>query len=157
VRDTWVLLQVIEGSGERNRGLFILKSRGMEHSNQVREFCLTSQGVQLRDVYLGPGGVLTGSGRIAQEALERAEALERGQDIERKRREIQRKKTLLKAQIAASTLEFQTEKEELERAIEREPLRREQIAETERSVARNRQSDELSEVSPTPYQTVSGS
>ncbi|GFO69911.1 circadian clock protein KaiC [Geomonas limicola] len=157
VMDTWLLLQVIEGSGERNRGLFILKSRGMEHSNQVREFCLTSQGVQLLDVYLGPGGVLTGSGRIAQEARERAEALERAQEIERKQREILRKKSLLEAQIAALTLEFQSEKDELERAIEREHLRREHLAQTTRSVARNRQSDELPEASPTPFETVSGS
>ncbi|GFO59992.1 circadian clock protein KaiC [Geomonas silvestris] len=154
VMDTWLLLQVIEGSGERNRGLFILKSRGMEHSNQVREFCLTSHGVQLCDVYLGPGGVLTGSGRIAQEARERAEALERCQDIERKKREIERKKALLEAQIAALTLEIQTEREDLERAIERENLRREQLAETARSVARNRQSDALPDL---PFEAVSAS
>ena len=66
--DTWLLLRDIELSGERNRGLFILKSRGMAHSNQIREFVLTSHGIELREVYLGPAGVLTGSARVVQEA-----------------------------------------------------------------------------------------
>src|SRR6185312_1394551 len=69
--DAWVLLRNIEVNGERNRLLYVLKSRGMAHSNQIREFLLTPHGVQLRDVYLGPGGVLTGSARVAREAEER--------------------------------------------------------------------------------------
>jgi circadian clock protein KaiC len=72
--DTWLLLRNLESNGERNRGLYVLKSRGMPHSNQVREFVLTDQGVQLLDVYVGPSGLLTGSARIAQAARERAEA-----------------------------------------------------------------------------------
>ncbi len=70
--DTWLLLRDIEIGGERNRGLYILKSRGMAHSNQIREFLLTDHGVELRDVYVGPSGVLTGSARLAQEAQEQA-------------------------------------------------------------------------------------
>lgn len=61
--DTWLLARNVESAGERNRALFILKSRGMPHSNQVREFRITSRGVQLTDVYVGPGGVLIGSAR----------------------------------------------------------------------------------------------
>ena len=73
--DTWLLLRDIELGGERNRGLYVLKSRGMAHSNQIREFLLTADGVELRDVYVGPEGVLTGSMRLAQEAREQAAEL----------------------------------------------------------------------------------
>ena len=69
--DTWLLLRDIELNGERNRGLYVLKSRGMAHSNQIREFLLTDRGIELQEVYLGPEGVLTGSARLAQEARER--------------------------------------------------------------------------------------
>src|SRR3954447_9136342 len=75
--DTWILLRDIELGGERNRGIYVLKSRGMAHSNQIREFLLTDRGIELRDVYVGPAGVLTGSMRLAQEARERAAAIER--------------------------------------------------------------------------------
>jgi circadian clock protein KaiC len=73
--DTWVLLRDIENQGERNRGLCILKSRGMAHSNQMREFLLTDEGIDLIDVYIGPGGVLTGSARCTREAEEAGETL----------------------------------------------------------------------------------
>lgn len=65
--DAWLLLRNLESNGERNRGLYVLKSRGMAHSNQIREFLLTDHGVQLRDVYVGPSGLLTGTARDAQE------------------------------------------------------------------------------------------
>lgn len=121
--DTWLLLQVMESSGERNRRLYLLKSRGMAHSNQVREFILSDAGVQLRDVYLGPGGVLTGASRLAQEARDAAEALERQRDVERRHREIERRKTVITAQIADLTAQLETENEELERMIAREQQR----------------------------------
>jgi len=140
--DTWLLLQVIEGSGERNRGLYILKSRGMEHSNQVREFCLTDNGIQLRDVYIGTGGVLTGAGREAQEAREKVETLERSQEIERKQRDIERKKAVIEAQIAALRVGFEAEKDDLEQAIAREKLHQEVITEETQAMARTRKSDE---------------
>ncbi|MRR54050.1 MAG: circadian clock protein KaiC [Deltaproteobacteria bacterium] len=141
--DTWLLLQVLEGSGERNRGLYILKSRGMKHSNQVREFCLSDNGIQLRDVYIGPGGVLTGAGRVAQEARERVEILERSQEIELKQRDIERKKAAIEAQITALRVGFEAEKEDLERAIAMEKLHQEILAEETRAMARTRQADEL--------------
>src|SRR3990170_5795785 len=99
--DTWLLLRDIELNGERNRGMYVLKSRGMANSNQIREFILTDHGVELREVYIGKRGVLTGSARIAQEAFETAEVLIREKDIERKKREIKRKRKALEAQIAA--------------------------------------------------------
>ena len=95
--DTWLLLRDIELNGERNRGMYVLKSRGMANSNQIREFILTDHGVELREVYIGSGGVLTGSARIAQEALENAGLLTRKEDIERKKREIELKRKALDA------------------------------------------------------------
>ncbi|MEA5114457.1 MAG: circadian clock protein KaiC [Geobacteraceae bacterium] len=142
--DTWILLQVMEGSGERNRGLCILKSRGMEHSNQVREFCLSDKGIQLRDVYVGSSGVLTGAARSAQEAREKSESQERRQEIERKQRDLERRKTVVEAQVAALLTRFEAEKEDLERIIAREKLADESCAEVSVNMARVRQADELS-------------
>src|SRR6185437_15441957 len=73
--DTWLLLKTLEGNGELNRTLYVRKSRGMAHSNQIREFLLTSHGIELADVYVGPQGVLTGSARQAQEAKEEADGV----------------------------------------------------------------------------------
>ena len=140
--DTWLRLQVIEGSGERNLGLNIIKSRGMEHSNQVREFRLSSNGAQLQDVYVGPGGVLTGASRVAQEAKERAEALERYHEIERKQRDIERKKAVIEAQIAALRTGFEAEQVDLERSIAREKLHQEVLAGETRAVAQSRKADD---------------
>ena len=141
--DTWLLLQILEGSGERNRGLYILKSRGMEHSNQIREFCLTDHGVKLQDVYAGAGGVLAGAAKIIQEAREKAEILVRSQEIERKQRDIERKKVVIEAQIAALRTGFEAEQDELEQSIAREKLRREVLDVETRAMARTRTADEL--------------
>lgn len=81
--DTWLLLRNIEPNGERNRVLYILKSRGMDHSNQVREFIISSNGINLRDVYVGPGGVLTGTARYTREAQEESVRKHRMREIER--------------------------------------------------------------------------
>ncbi len=118
--DTWLLLRDIELNGERNRGMYILKSRGMANSNQIREFILTNHGVELRDVYIGPRGVLTGSARVAQEALENAGLITRKQDIERRIREIERKRVALKSQIAALHADFKLEESEAAKLIETE-------------------------------------
>ena len=96
--DTWLSVVNLESNGERNRGLYVLKSRGMSHSNQVREFQMTSAGVQLVDAYIGPAGVLIGSARLAQEAKECRERQRRALDIERKRRELARKRDALDAE-----------------------------------------------------------
>jgi circadian clock protein KaiC len=99
--DTWLLVRDIELAGERNRGMYVLKSRGMAHSNQIREFLITPRGIDLQDVYVGPEGVLTGSMRAAQEAREKAQALERRQEEARRQREVEAKRAALEAQIAA--------------------------------------------------------
>jgi circadian clock protein KaiC len=104
--DTWLLLREIESGGERNRGMYVLKSRGMAHSNQIREFLLTDHGVELRDVYVGANGVLTGSARVTQEAEEQAAVTTHNQEVELRRVELERKRTTLDAQIAVLRAEF---------------------------------------------------
>ncbi len=115
--DTWLLLRDIEIGGERNRGLYILKSRGMAHSNQIREFILTDHGVELRDVYVGPDGVLTGSARTAKEAVEDSEKLLRKQEIERKQLALERKRKALDYKIKELQDEFEAESLEALKAI----------------------------------------
>ncbi|MFO7604786.1 MAG: circadian clock protein KaiC, partial [Desulfurivibrionaceae bacterium] len=123
--DTWLLLRTEETSGERNRTLFILKSRGMAHSNQVREFRLSDQGIDFIDVYIGEGQVFTGSAREAQEAKDRAEVLARRQEMERRRRGHERQRRLLAAQIETLRVQLEKEDEELELAEMQEKLREE--------------------------------
>jgi circadian clock protein KaiC len=111
--DTWISLRDIELGGERNRGLYVLKSRGMEHSNQIREFLLTGKGIDLIDVYVDGGKVLTGSARAAQEARERVEETALGEEIERKKRELVRKRQAMQAQVAALQSKYEAEENEL--------------------------------------------
>ena len=121
--DTWILLRNIEHNGERNRGLYILKARGIAHSNQIREFIFTDRGIELKDVYAGAEGVLTGSARAAQEAREKAAAQLRREAIERKKRELERKRQVLDTQIVALRAQFETEAEEIKKEIALETSR----------------------------------
>ncbi|MBZ5713831.1 circadian clock protein KaiC [Nannocystis pusilla] len=139
--DTWVLLRDIELGGERNRGLHVLKSRGTAHSNQVREFVLSSRGIELRDVYVGPEGVLTGSMRLAQEAKEREAAENRRLAIARKRREIDRKRRALEAQIAALRAEAEIEESELELLLGAEEAVERRLQSDRVGMARSRRAD----------------
>lgn len=116
--DTWLLVRSLESSGERNRVLYVIKSRGMVHSNQVREFHLTGKGIKLVEPYVGPEGLLTGAARLSQEARDEARAKERRQEIEQKRQELELKRTLVEAQIKTLWAEFEIEREELEKLIE---------------------------------------
>jgi circadian clock protein KaiC len=118
--DTWLMLRNIEFTGERNRTIFVSKSRGMAHSNQVREFVLSDTGMDLVDVYLGGDRVLTGSARLTQEALEDAAAALRGQDHQRKLRQLAAKQKAIEAQIAALQAEAEAETEEVHFAITHE-------------------------------------
>jgi circadian clock protein KaiC len=144
--DTWLLLRDEESSGERNRLLFVLKSRGMKHSHQVREFRLTDTGVQLVDVYLGAGGVMAGTARTIQEAQEKAEALVRQQAIERKQHEIERKRQIMEVQVQALQAEFETQKEEIEQMIQQEKLQEQTLLQDRRLRAQMRYSDPLDEM-----------
>ncbi len=139
--DTWLLLRDFELNGERNRAMYILKSRGMAHSNQIREFLLTNCGIELRNVYVGPSGVLTGSARLAQEAQEQAAKLVRQQDIERKQLDLESKRAKMEAQIAALRAEYESEKNELQRVISQAEAREVRLAEDRTEMAESRHAD----------------
>ena len=111
--DAWIRLLNIEANGERTRTLYVIKARGMRHSNQVREFVMSGDGIALIDAYIGPAGVLTGTARVVQEAEEVAAALRREQENRRRRREAARRRHSLERQIEElrATLEA-TEEEE---------------------------------------------
>ncbi len=128
VIDTWLLLRDIDSGGERNRCLSILKSRGMAHSNQIREFMLTDHGVELRDVYVGPEGVLTGSARLTKEAENEATLLVRNQEVELRRIELERKRTTLEAQIAMLRAEFAVQEVASLKIIGQEKAEKAQLA-----------------------------
>ncbi len=139
--DTWILLRDIERGGERNREIYILKCRGTPHSNQVREFVLTSHGVELRDVYVGPSGVLTGSMRLAQEAKEHAVAEDRRRMIAKRQAELEHKRKVIEAQIAAIRMEFELGQSELEFMIAGEKAIECQQQQDRIDMARSRNAD----------------
>jgi len=139
--DSWLLLRDIELGGERNRGMYILKSRGMAHSNQIREFLLTSKGIQLADVYLGPEGVLTGSMRQAQEAREKATAMLRQQETASRTRTLDRKRSALEAQIIALRAEFDAEEEVMKRAIDEDQASASVLVTDRAAMSRSRSGD----------------
>ena len=111
--DTWISVRDMEGIGERNRGVFIIKSRGMGHSNQVREFIITNKGIELLDVELGPQGILTGSARKSYQFKKAMSDIKLQNEISRKDREIERKRKVLQANIEALRNEFESAEEEL--------------------------------------------
>ena len=116
--DSWLLLEDFEGNGERNRVLYVLKARGMAHSNQIREFLISNRGIDVVDAYIGPSGVLTGSARAAQTAREKAEALASQQEAARRKRELERKREALERQISGLRSEHEASAEELRRIDE---------------------------------------
>ncbi|HEY0109265.1 MAG TPA: circadian clock protein KaiC, partial [Fibrella sp.] len=123
--DAWLLVRDIESNGERNRGMYLMKSRGMKHSNQVREFVISDDGVDLVDVYLGPEGVLTGSARETQQLLQQTGLALRDHAVGRKNREIERKRTVLESKIASLKEEFESVQDELNKSYLEEDLRKE--------------------------------
>jgi len=140
--DAWLLVKNIEYNGERNRGLYILKARGIGHSNQVREFLVTSHGIELIDAYIGSEGVLMGSARASQIAREAAAEDGRQQLIQRKERELQRKQHLYEAQLVALKGQYETEREALLRELD-EDQKREALVESHRlEIARLRRADD---------------
>ncbi len=121
--DTWVSLADVEANGERNRVLYLLKSRGMDHSKQLREYQLSSRGIQLVDVYVGPEGVLTGTARIAQEAREHDASLQRQHLAARRHREMVRKRELVELRIAEMRAELEMEENEFQMFVDEEGIR----------------------------------
>lgn len=140
--DTWIVLRDIELGGERNRGLYVIKSRGMPHSNQIREFLITPEGIQLQDVYVGPEGVLTGSMRAAQEARERASAVQQQQELERKQREIESRRQTLEAQLLALRHELKAVDEEA-KIVSAQGAAKQREVEQERAAAAIRRGNDI--------------
>ena len=116
--DSWLLLQDFEGNGERNRVLYVLKARGMAHSNQIREFLISDRGIDLVDAYIGASGVLTGSARAAQNSLEKAAVLATQQEAARRKRELERKREAIERQISGLRSDYESETMELRRIDE---------------------------------------
>jgi circadian clock protein KaiC len=140
--DSWLLLRDLQNGAERNRVLNLVKSRGMAHSNQIREFLLTDHGVELRDVYAGPSGVLlAGSARAALESLEKAQALVRAQDTEGTQRALDGKRLALEAQVAALRAAFEVERAGAAQTIGQDQTRDGMLAGDRVQMAHLRQSD----------------
>ena len=139
--DTWLLLADVEMAGERNRSMYILKSRGMAHSNQVREFLLTDHGIDLVNVYLGSEGYLMGSARSEKEAQKDTELIRRREDIARKERDLGQKQKAFEAQIAALQAQFEHDRNEIERSIAEVRVEEEREVEERQVIGRIRKAD----------------
>jgi len=136
--DTWILLRDIELNGERNRAIYVLKSRGMAHSNQLREFLISSDGIRLVPAYLGAAGVLTGSARMTQEAKDAAQERAAEEELERKRLALEHRRKAVEAQVAVLRSEFHAEEEEFARTAAEAQTRAEALAVTREALARSR-------------------
>lgn len=154
--DTWLLVKTTEGNGELNRILYVRKSRGMAHSNQIREFLLTSEGIELADVYIGPEGVLTGSARQAQEAKEHADGAARLEDLERRRIHLGRRREAVEAQTAALWREFDDEADVVERLLSHRSTGAEDRADQRVEQGKLRGADSDEPDAPTPDRTAPG-
>lgn len=139
--DSWLLLQDFEGNGERNRVLYVIKARGMAHSNQVREFLITNRGIDLVDAYIGPNGVLTGSARAAQAALEKAGQVVGQQETARRKRELGRRRASLERKIEGLRSEQAADSDELRRLDRQSDLQTRQLTTGRSELVRLRQAD----------------
>lgn len=139
--DTWLLVRNLESDGERNRGLYVLKSRGMGHSNQVREFVLSDKGIQLLDVYAGQGKLLAGTARLAQEERERAEEALHQQETESRRAEMERRRAETASQIESLRAALEAEDRELKRLATISAARQKSIVRVRAELSRSRQAD----------------
>ncbi len=140
--DTWLLLRDIELNGERNRAMYVLKSRGMRHSNQLREFLLTNKGINLLDVYVGPEGVLTGSARASLEAREKSAALALQEESDSRRRDRDRRRAALEAKITALRKEFEIEDSELSLRTSQDVNHGTRLVQDRQTMATLRQADD---------------
>lgn len=136
--DSWLVLQNLEQVGERTRGITILKSRGIAHSNQIREFIITSNGIKLEKIYVGPNGILTGSARLDQEEQEKLHLLLQEKETLRRKKLLEHKKALLEAKIMALKSEFDADVEEIESLIMKEEIQNKRILETRSAMAKRR-------------------
>ena len=115
--DTWLLTRAVETNGERTRVLYLIKSRGTSHSNQLAEFELTDNGIRILDPYIGAAGVLTGSARLSQEAADTALNLKRSQEVQSRQRELHRRREAVEAQVAALWRGYETDAEAVQQLV----------------------------------------
>jgi circadian clock protein KaiC len=113
--DTWIAASMVESGGERNRTLSVVKSRGMSHSNQLTEFVITNTGVDLLDTYVGAAGVLTGSARIVQQAIDRVRHAQEVEGLEDRRRQFDRRTGSIEDQVIALLAEYRADDVDLSR------------------------------------------
>ncbi len=142
--DSWILLRDLENNGERNRGIYILKSRGMSHSNQVREFLISDKGVDICDVYLGPGGVETGGARLNMLAQEKALGIRLQEEIELRQFDLENKRNILDSRIAAMRAEFAAQEASNLKMIAQEKNRQTQKSADQIAMGRERNVDKKS-------------
>ena len=140
--DVWILLRNMECSGERNRALYVLKARGIAHSNQVREFTLSTNGIHFIAPYLGMAAVLTGSARLAQEAEDRATRARMSSEVESRKTALQARERELEAQIEALQARLAAEKQDALREIRVLESRQDQMSRTDAAMSRSRSVEE---------------
>ncbi|HEY7818627.1 MAG TPA: circadian clock protein KaiC [Vicinamibacteria bacterium] len=140
--DTWLSLKTIVSDGERNRGLYVLKSRGMAHSNQIREYRFGPRGIDIVDVYAGPEGVLTGSARLAQEARETAARLSRDQETARKLADLERRRSTMEHQVAAIRSDFEAYENEVQEMVSQRRATEEKLGRDRLSMGKMRGMDQ---------------
>jgi len=136
--DTWMLVRDIEVSGERNRGLYVLKSRGMNHSNQIREFLLSNRGIKLIQVYLGPSGMLTGSARVALEEQERDDRIRQSDESDLKLAQLEHKRKAMEAHIEAIRAEFEADSAAVKKAVSLDNKREKKLIDSQAAMAKSR-------------------
>jgi len=143
--DAWIQVRDIEMNGERNRALYIMKSRGMNHSNQVREFLISSRGLYLQDVYLGPEGVLTGSAREAHMLQKRTEEILQKHSLSKNEKAIERKNQELQLKIKGLNSEFDAIREELKNDFVEMQLKKDVAADNRIELTRLRENSTLTD------------
>jgi circadian clock protein KaiC len=127
VADTWIHISYAVMDGERNRAITIVKSRGTEHSNQVRELVLTAHGVTLADVYRAGGQVLMGTARWQKEAEERAIEEFQKTSVAQKQRELELAEAEVNARVEVLQRELALKRTELERVQATEMIRQQRM------------------------------
>jgi circadian clock protein KaiC len=138
IADTWIHLTYVQRGGERNRALTVVKSRGMAHSNQVRELVLSSRGVTLADVYVEGGDVLMGTARYEREREVRDEEERRRRDVEQRRAELERQRSAVEAEMALLRRQLDDQATELQRLDDEEARGRSLRSETRAGIRRRR-------------------
>jgi len=139
--DTWLEVRSVEVNGERNRLLHLIKSRGMNHSNQVREFRLSAQGVELLDVYLGQGQVLTGTARAIQEAADHKSRLQQQQQIAQRQRHLRQQQQEIEAKLALLQMQLEASTAELDILLQEEQLAEQGLQQAHQTITQLRRSD----------------